>query len=663
MKRTLLLQAAVAAALALTATAGTPPWQIVFPGGNSGRLVWLTDAGLSYYLFRSDDLVDWARAPGFPQDGTGGLMQYEFTRERRGFFRILPGEPPPPGFVLVPAGAFTMGDAMDGLADAPTHTVSLSAFFIGQTEVTKAQWDLVRDWGSANGYTDLPVGGGKAADHPVQDIDWHAAVKWCNARSELERLQPCYTVGGAVCRTGSLPPACNWSANGYRLPTEAEWEKAARGGLAGRRFPWGVNAIGFALANYFSYWWDDDGIVFTPEVRFYHYDLAATEGYHQTYATGGEPYTSPAGSFSANGYGLHNVAGNVKEWCWDWYADDYYAASPASDPHGPASSLLGRVLRGGSWDDDAAGCRIAYRDVRNPAFPVDTIGFRLVRPYDDGFALIPAGPFEMGNTRPEEGTADEVPVHTVTLSAFHLAKQEVSKVLWDEVRAWGATRGYTDLPEGAGKAPEHPVQMVSWNDAVKWCNARSERDGLVPCYTDSGEVVRTGDTGNMGISFTCNWSANGYRLPTEAEWEKAARGGVAGMRYPWGTDTISHAQANYWADGDDYGNLSGDAGYHPDYDVGELPLTSPAGSFAPNGYGLYDMAGNVKEWCWDYASGWYPSGPQTDPRGPSSGTTRVVRGGSWFTAQWASRTCDRDSAHYNTQDDSHGFRTARSAAP
>ena len=660
MKRTLLLQAAVAAALALTATAGTPPWQIVFPGGNSGRLVWLTDAGLSYYLFRSDDLVDWARAPGFPQDGTGGLMQYEFTRERRGFFRILPGEPPPPGFVLVPAGAFTMGDAMDGLADAPTHTVSLSAFFIGQTEVTKAQWDLVRDWGSANGYTDLPVGGGQAADHPVQDIDWHAMVKWCNARSEMEHLQPCYTVAGAVHRTGSNPPACNWSANGYRLPTEAEWEKAARGGLVGRRFPWGVNVIGFAVANYRSYWWDDDGYPFTPKVRYYNYDIASTEGHHPDYDDGDEPYTSPAGAFSANGYGLLDVAGNVMEWCWDWYDDDYYESSPASDPHGPASSLIGRVVRGGSWDSDAAGCRAAYRDVRNPAVPVDTLGFRLVRPYDDGFAFIPAGTFEMGSTRPEEGGGDELPLHTVTLSAYYLSKLEVTKVLWDEVRAWGADHGYTDLPEGAGKGPEHPVQMVSWNDAVKWCNARSEKDGLVPCYTDSGEVVRTGEA--TGFTFACNWNANGHRLPTEAEWERAARGGVAAMRYPWGTDTISHAQANYKAGDSSFGNLSVDAGYHPSYDDEGLPYTSPAGSFAPNGFGLYDMAGNVMEWCWDYY-GSYPSAPQTDPRGALSGTTRVVRGGCWGTDQYQCLNCDRDSKHYHTQDNYHGFRTARSAVP
>ena len=218
----------------------------------------------------------------------------------------------------------------DSLA-IPVHTVQVSAFYMGKYEVTKEEWDAVRAWGPANGYTDLPVGGGKAANHPVHTINWYPMVKWCNARSEKEGLTPCYTVGGAIYKTGNSTPACNWAANGYRLPSEAEWEKAARGGLVGLNFPWG-NTISHSQANYYSYW--SGGHPSHP------YDVSPTEGYHPTYAVGGIPYSAPVGSFAPNGYGLYDMAGNIWEWCWDWYSVSYYSSSPSTDPRGPT---FGRV--------------------------------------------------------------------------------------------------------------------------------------------------------------------------------------------------------------------------------------------------------------------------------------------------------------------------------
>jgi formylglycine-generating enzyme required for sulfatase activity len=268
---------------------------------------------------------------------------------------------------LIPAGSFTMGDSFTegSTSERPTHSVTVSAFFMDRYEVTKAKWDEVRDWGLNNGYTDLPAGGGVAANHPVQTVSWHAVAKWCNARSQKDGLTPCYTVGGATYKTGSSAPDCNWSASGYRLPTEAEWEKAARGGASGRRFPWSdSDFISHSRANYYA-------------GAGYSYDQSSG-GYHPTYNDGTMPYTSPGGAFAANGYGLYDMAGNVWEWCWDWYSSSYYASSPPNDPRGPSSGSY-RVARGGSWSYGAYYGRVALRCYSAPDVSYGNLGFRPVR--------------------------------------------------------------------------------------------------------------------------------------------------------------------------------------------------------------------------------------------------------------------------------------------
>jgi formylglycine-generating enzyme required for sulfatase activity len=263
-------------------------------------------------------------------------------------------------------------------ADAPPVTVTVSPFYIQQTETTKAQWDEVRTWALNNGYTDLPTGGGKAANHPVQTVSWWDAVKWCNARSEREGLTPVYTVSGAVMKTGTTVPDVNWSANGYRLPTEAEWEKAARGGVSGKRFPWGTDTISHAQANYRVY--SQNGTT-----NFYSYDLeprppaTGTDYYHPSYNNGVNPYTSPVGSFGANGYGLYDMSGNVWEWCWDWYGAGSYV-NGSTDPRGAASGT-NRVNRGGAWNDFARNCRAVNRNFYTPDFRYNGFGFRTARAY------------------------------------------------------------------------------------------------------------------------------------------------------------------------------------------------------------------------------------------------------------------------------------------
>jgi formylglycine-generating enzyme required for sulfatase activity len=284
-------------------------------------------------------------------------------------------------------------------------------------------------------------------------------------------------------------------------------------------------------------------------------------------------------------------------------------------------------------------------------------------PAPAGMVLIPAGMFTMGNglSSTNDGNSDELPTHAVTLSAFFLAKTETTKADWDEVRLWAVTRGYTDLATGGGKASTHPVQGVTWYDVVKWCNAKSEKDGLTPVYYSNDGQTAVYRTGSVDVTLQqVNWMANGYRLPTEAEWEYAARGGTSGKRFPWG-DTVAHTQTNYFSSTSLSYDVSPTRGYHPSYATGSPPYTSPGGSFAANGYGLTDMSGNVWEWNWDrYGS--YSSAAQTNPRGPASGFNRAVRGGGWGSADGL-RCSARNAATPFYRSFDVGFRSARNSVP
>ncbi len=242
----------------------------------------------------------------------------------------------------------------------------------------------------------------------------------------------------------------------------------------------------------------------------------------------------------------------------------------------------------------------------------------------------------MGDSFGEGGDAER-PVHTVTVSAFCMDKYEVTKTLWDEVLVWAVNHGYVFDNGGVARGATHPVHAVNCRDVIKWCNARSEMEGRVPAYYTSAPQTTVYRVGNVDVENEwVKWDA-GYRLPTEAEWEYAARGGLEGRRFPWG-DTISHSQANYyswWRDGKPVYSydVSPTEGYHPTAYAGPEPFcdayTTSVGSFAPNAYGLYDMAGNMAELCWD-RYGDYESGSQVNPRGPTRGKWgkyRVVRGG------------------------------------
>jgi len=366
---------------------------------------------------------------------------------------------------------------------------------------------------------------------------------------------------------------------GKRLPTGKEWEWAARGGLKDKLYSWG----------------DDEGLA---------RDYSNFEG------IGGRDKwneTAPVGSFKANDYGLHDMAGNVFEWCADWYD----------------RSLDHKVIRGGSWDHNSNALGVANRHGgRRVHGRLNRIGFRCVADLDissdssttieseplpqvanqkiiewqkdnSQMALIPAGSFEMGDSKnePEGWMKRSRPVHRVELDAFYM---DVREVTVGQFREFVNQSGYSynrwnDVAKYSA-GDEYPMVYVNWNDATAYAS----------------------------------WA--GKRLPTEAEWEYAARGGLVGKRYPWG-DEINHDDANW-------GNtVSGKDKWR---------YCSPVGSFEANGYGLYDMAGNVWEWCQDwYGSDYYNNSPTKNPPGPDTGSKRVLRGGSWDSSTFNLRVANR----------------------
>ena len=288
----------------------------------------------------------------------------KFTNQAVARVRIISTPPQVGDFALIPAGNFLMGDTFSETSDAvPTRTVFISAFYIQKTEVTIAQWDVVRVWAITRGYEDLHFTNFTNPSYPVTSISWNDAVKWCNALSEFEGRTPVYTVGGLTYRSGASTPAADNTKNGYRLPTEAEWEKAARGGNAGMRFPWG-DTIDHNRANFHS----SSG---------YTYDTTGYQGSNPLF--GGQP--SPVRSFLVgNGYGLFDTSGNVEEHCWDWYASNYYGTSGnTNDPTGPSAGAR-RVTRGGDYQDQAEGLRnFARSSTFGPFHRLAATGFRIVR--------------------------------------------------------------------------------------------------------------------------------------------------------------------------------------------------------------------------------------------------------------------------------------------
>ena len=265
----------------------------------------------------------------------------------------------------------------------------------------------------------------------------------------------------------------------------------------------------------------------------------------------------------------------------------------------------------------------------------------------ENFALIPAGTFQMGRTA---GATDEKPVHEVTITKdFYMGKYEVTQAEYEKYCSYGSSKPSSSY----GVGNNYPVYYVSWYDALVYCNKRSIAEGLTPCYSISGNTdpskwgtVPTSSDSTWN-AVVCDWNANGYRLPTEAEWEYAARAGdntVSSLTYA-GTNSSSKLGEYAW------------------YDDNSSDKTHPVGTKKANALGLYDMSGNVYEWCWNWYTSSYNTGTEggSDPTGASSGSRRVRRGGGWDFISDFCAVSNRDGNNSNSRGNNLGFRVVRSA--
>ncbi|MGH7993084.1 MAG: formylglycine-generating enzyme family protein [Limisphaerales bacterium] len=338
----------------------------IAPAGNQSVLFWAASP-TNYFLQSATNIAspNWVTANDALPVAAATVSN---TLPMR-FFRLIYTNPPA-GMVLVPAGSFTMGNSIDDsdITDAVPANVYISAFYMDTNLVTYSLWQTVYNAAiTFDGYSFVNAGAGNGANYPVETVDWYDCVKWCNARSQLAGLTPVYYTDAGltqVYKTGEVTPYVNWAANGFRLPTEAEWEKAARGGLSGQRFPWG-NRIDENLANY------------RGNTNSYSYDFGPN-GLNASFTNASGPYTSPVGSFDVNGYGIYDMAGNMVVWCWDRYGTPY-GQPTTSNPTGPATGT-NRVLRGGDWSDEAFLSRCADRVGIFPStYTYTGIGLRCVR--------------------------------------------------------------------------------------------------------------------------------------------------------------------------------------------------------------------------------------------------------------------------------------------
>ena len=509
------------------------------------------------------------------------------------------------GGVIVP-GATVKGAIEGSKVFIAGRTVTIPSLWVCDHEVTKGEYSQY--------CSDSPW----ESNYPAL-VNWYDTLVYCNKRSIAEGLTPCYKIKGKTnpSEWGNKPISvndvghyeehhyqenipvwdavtCDFSANGYRLPTEAEWEYLARGGNtsnSGQTKYSGSNDID-AVA-----WYGENSDWSTHQVK----------------------------TKAANVLGLYDMSGNVWEWCWDWVSDTITSSTPS---YGAASGSF-RILRGGCWRND--DCTVSSRECSFSPDYYDSEyggqlswgginGFRVVRTVSNNDAASASAKNDSDKKTASNGGANKpltvtgqiadsevfIKGRTVEIWAKWCCDHEVTQAEYQSVM--GVNPSYFS---GSNK----PVENVSWYDAIMYCNKKSSAAGRTPCYKVNG----TTDTSQWNYTphneksirgtITCDFTADGYRLPTEAEWEYFARGG----------NLTNNGQTTYSGSNDIesvawYGENNGD-GIH------EVKTK------AKNALNLYDMSGNVWEWCWDrWTDTITTSTPST---GAASGSSRVARGGGW----------------------------------
>ena len=457
-------------------------------------------------------------------------------------------------FALVEAGTFTMGATTktDYTNDNefPAHEVTLTNnYYMGKTEVSQALWKAVMGTNPSHF---------KGDNLPVEQVSYYDCLVF---------------IGNLNLLTGKE----------FRLPTEAEWEFAARGGNKSKNYQYsGTNS------------WEDLWTV--PESKKTTHDVA---------------------SKVPNELGIYNMSGNVSEWCNDYYGE--YDSAPQTNPTG-GSDVTACVYRGGSWDTFDAACRVTKRFSQAPSWASDYgLGLRIVLTADSAPAAeqtpsiangdagvsysngvltangvryemvkVEAGTFTMGATAEygEEYEQDEKPAHKVTLTKdYYMGKTEVTQALWTAVMG-----NNPSLSKGDNK----PVEQVSWNDCQTFISKLNAATG------------------------------KNFRLPTEAEWEFAARGGNNSRHYKFsGSNNLDEVA---W-----FGDNSN-------------KTTHDVATKQPNELGIYDMSGNVEEWCQDGCRA-YTSKAQCNPFTTRADSYRALRGGNRLNDPWVCRTSYRSSGN------------------
>jgi len=529
--------------------------------------------------------------------------------------------------IFVEGGTFVMGCTPDQGScypgERPTHKVVVPDFFIGELQVTQKLWraimgtnvrqqwicrmfgDLNPDFFYEREFTPGDYAGilqlkGEGDHYPMYFINYSDCEFFCHRLNQFLSNQ--------------LPEGYR-----FRMPTEAQWEYAARGGKMSRGY------------------------------RFSGSDRADEVGW---YSANSKEKIHEVGKKIKNELGIYDMSGNVWEWCRDRYSEAYYSSSPSAHPKGPDKGMQ-YVLRGGSWDYGGWACRAAARHKNYPTARTENYGFRLAleppaklsasdflgytgkfttsrpssgknltfRVNDTKFemAFVEGGTFTMGCTSdPNDCFENEEPTHSVTLSDFYMGRFQVTQQLWNRVMGTTVSQQRNLLDSTLvlyGEGNDYPIYYVNHTECEAFCEKLNQ---LVSKQLPKGYK---------------------FSLPTEAQWEYAARGGRKSKGYTYSGDHNIWKVAWYEENSED--------------------KTRKVGLKGRNELGIYDMSGNVWEWCSDWFDGsYYSYSPSTDPTGPGYGYHRVLRGGSWRSIEQGCRVSCRYKNLPNERASNCGLRLA-----